>query len=1077
MPSGSTEPCFALLPERHSPMITMKTCLLYLIALAAISISTGFVRAIEMAPNSDTLWIENFKPLDLAEDPYQGWKVTKGELHPSEDGAQLTITDGKEAQISRYMTSRTPNYPFLQVNVASLEAPGSGLLIGNSSTEGRIFGWAPPGISTFDLSGQAFYGNDSKENFRWALRISALARTGGSGTIRSIALVREPSEGLIVTRKNDSPATDPVQSGETLLVKLFTKEKLTKPPVVRFENLLESRDIKLIPGGGAVDLKAAGSGSYVAEIKLDQVELITPPVESLPNGRWTPTLRASVDVNGVIYSTCLPFTFDVSKKSVAAESATKDWQHEIGAPADAARRGWQEATRGTNLALGKPITFSTPPTYVPTHDEHDETNLTSGRLSSRTDDRIWFSKDSVGWFDLAGPVSMVLDLGEVKPVGKVAIRLLGGKEQAILSYPREIEVLVSDNGKDFRSVTTLTKLLESEKELADSTRYYIPEEGQAAVHAFGFELNVAARYVAWRITPESSYLVSDQIAVMAGDPSKSRDLASLPAAFPPLIMKGLAAFPRKGTLTVTTGIVTPNWFLFQDDLKARKPTDRVEFQFDLPVGVKLISGMSNQPVTKSESRPDGYRVFSIEPREVTRKGFKPLQGPFYFTADENAPQKSYARVRVAVNGAPGASVEVPLEIVAIEPVVPLRSQHVSLGWMNEKYALGWPDFFSNYMGLGFNAFPVFPRGYARNKEGSDWNDETKAILALVAQARERGLTIAYNESPFHTLEKIGPKVAPEAFNNLGGKPGKRLSPVYRGKYYRDEIQRVATNSDLVKPDIVFHDIELWHHSVEEGRNSQEMREAFRKSGKSEEDTLSDLGLEKMRDLREAINTTSLDRSPLVALYNNHAERPIYQYVFDWKKIYPETVDLAAPSLYVRGDCALIHQTMAANYKALGNKKTIPWLTAGTYGEFDPKLIEPQIYETILNGAWGLTYYCFHDFDPMDYYYQAQAFRTLGPYDSLIAAGDVIPVRSDGDEAGVSVYGTPQAALVLVGNYDNPEAISARVTCEGRAIAIGSDLQSGQPATLDAGSLTTDVPAFGYRLFHVEFSPQPVQAGT
>lgn len=1069
--------------------MTMKPTKLPFIPLALAFLSATVAWAIEMSPNADTLWIETFKPLETSDNPYTGWKIAKGELHEAPDGVQLTITDGKEAQISRYMPSRTPNYPYLQVNVVSLENPGAGLLIGNSSTGGRILGWAPKGISTFDLSGQPFFGADAKENFRWALRVSAFTKSGGSSTIGSFALVREPSEGLIVTRKNDSPASDPVQAGETFVVKLFTKEKLPGNPVVRFYNLIESRDIQLTPGGTALELKPAGSGVYTAEITLDHAEIITPPVESTPNGRWSPTLQASTDVGGVTYSTCLPFTFDVHGKSakgdaggspppgVASESAPRDWQNEIGAPADTARRSWREMTAGENLALGKPVVFSTPATYVPTHDENDEKNLTSGTLSSRTDDRIWFSKDSVGWFDLAGPVSMVLDLGEVKSVGKVAIRVLGGKEQAVLSYPREIEILVSDNGKDFRSVTKLTKLLESEKELADTSRFYIPEEGHAAVHAFCAEVNAPARYVAWRITPESSYLVSDQIAVMAGDRRQIRDLAALPAAFPPLIMNGLAAFPRKGSLTVTTGVVTPNWFLFQDDVKLRKPADRVEFQFDLPAGFKLISQTPNQTVTEAEVGPDGRRVFSIEPREMTRKGFKPLQGPFYFIAEENAPRKEKVRVRVAVNGIPGTEVEVPLEVVEISPVTPLRSQHVSLGWMNEKSALGWPDFFTNYLGLGFNAFPVFPRVYAKTKDGSDWNSETKAVLALVDQARSLGLPIAYNESPFHTLEKIGPKVAPEAFNDLGGKPGNRLSPVYRGKYYQAEIERVAKNAELVKPDIVFHDIELWHHSVEEGRNSQAMREAFRQSGKSEEETLSDLGLEKMRDLRQAINATSPNHPPLVALYNNHAERPIYQYVFDWKKIYPETVDFASPSLYVRGDCALIHRTMAANYKALGNKKTIPWLTAGTYGEFDPKLIEPQIYETILNGSWGLTYYCFNDFDPMDYYYQAKAFRTLGPYDALIAAGDVIPARTNPVEAVVSVYGTPQAALVLVGNYDNPEAISARVTCEGRAIAIGSDLQSGEPATLDAGSLTTEVPAFGYRLFHVEFSPQRVQAGT
>jgi len=1065
----------------------MKKTTLHLLSLAALAVmclARTSSLAIELSPEPGTLWMETFKPLEISEDPYKGWKVTRGQLREVPDGAEIAIAEGREALISRYVMSKTPAYPYLQVDVASLETKGAGLLVGNASTDGKVFGYAPTGITTFDLAGQVFFGADSKEQFRWALRISALAKSGGSGVIRSIVAIAEPKEGLIVLRKNGASVSTPINAGETLIVKLFTEKKLSSAPTVRFENMLEGREIDLGPGGRAVELKPAEANVYTAEVTLGsgRESIVSPPVEAMPNARWTPTVGASVDVNGVGYHTCLPFTFDVGSKSADSSSqpasgsrsagtgdSPKDWLHESGPPATVARSGWRELTKGQNLALGKAVTFSAPATYKPTHDDQDEKNLTSGTLSSRQDDRIWFVKDSVGWFDLSGPVNVMVDLGETRPVGRVAIRLLGGREQAVLAYPREIEVLVSEDGTDFRSVKKLTKLLESEKELADDTRFYIPEDGVAAVHAFETTVDVPARYVAWRITPETSYVVSDQIAVMAAESEVKGSFAALPPAYPPLIMNGLAAFPRKGSITVTTGVITPNWFLFKDDRDARKKKDVVTFQFELPPGVELLSATPSQPVIEVEAVADGRRVFTIEPREVTRTGFKALQGPFYFRAGDSAAPRSTAKISVAVNGVPGTSVEVPLELAHIDPVEPLKSQHVSLGWMNEKYALGWPNFFESYLGLGFNSFPVFPRVYTRTKDGNDWSDETKAAFALTQEARERGLPIAYNESPFHTLERIGPKVAPEAFNDLGGKPGNRLSPVYRGKYYQEEIQRVATNAELVKPDIVFYDIELWHHSVEEGRGTAAMREAFRKSGKSEDETLSDLGLDKMRDLRKAINGSSPDRPPVAVLYNNHAERPIYQYVFDWKKIYPGTVDLASPSLYVRGDCAVIHHTMVANYKALGNRKTIPWLTTGTYGEFDPALVEPQIYETILNGSWGLTYYCFHDFDPMDYYYQAKAFRTLKPYDALIGRGDVLSARPEGAEALVSAYGDAREALLLVGNYHNPAAVSVRVTCDGRMIASSRDIQSGDPGRLEGGSVAVDVPAFGYRLLHVEFA--------
>ena len=68
--------------------------------------------------------------------------------------------------------------------------------------------------------------------------------------------------------------------------------------------------------------------------------------------------------------------------------------------------------------------------------------------------------------------------------------------------------------------------------------------------------------------------------------------------------------------------------------------------------------------------------------------------------------------------------------------------------------------------------------------------------------------------------------------------------------------------------------------------------------------------------------------------------------------------------------------LRADHEALQNREIIPWLTAGTYGEFASPLMEPMVLETILNGARGLTYYEFRDFDPLDFYYHARALATL-----------------------------------------------------------------------------------------------------
>ena len=40
--------------------------------------------------------------------------------------------------------------------------------------------------------------------------------------------------------------------------------------------------------------------------------------------------------------------------------------------------------------------------------------------------------------------------------------------------------------------------------------------------------------------------------------------------------------------------------------------------------------------------------------------------------------------------------------------------------------------------------------------------------------------------------------------------------------------------------------------------------------------------------------------PLLAIYNNHAARPLYGLVFSFPKLFPKIIDLAGPSLVRAG---------------------------------------------------------------------------------------------------------------------------------------------------------------------------------
>src|SRR5690606_13311467 len=101
------------------------------------------------------------------------------------------------------------------------------------------------------------------------------------------------------------------------------------------------------------------------------------------------------------------------------------------------------------------------------------------------------------------------------------------------------------------------------------------------------------------------------------------------------------------------------------------------------------------------------------------------------------------------------------------------------------------------------------------------------------------------------------------------------------------------------------------------------------------------------------------------------------------------------------------------YDAMQTRQIIPWLTAGTYGEFDPKRMEPMVLETILNGARGMTYFHFSDFEPMDFYYHSKALATLARFETLLQTGKPIAYKGDNPDLHYTAFSSADEALVLV----------------------------------------------------------------
>jgi len=278
---------------------------------------------------------------------------------------------------------------------------------------------------------------------------------------------------------------------------------------------------------------------------------------------------------------------------------------------------------------------------------------------------------------------------------------------------------------------------------------------------------------------------------------------------------------------------------------------------------------------------------------------------------------------------------------------------------------------------------------------------------------------------------------------------------------------VARCVELTQPDFVYYDIECWSKGAKEAQSCTRCLEGQKKSGKSMTEYLTDCGAEHFRDLKAAVKRGSKGgKMPEIGSYNHHMKRPVHHMVVDFRKAYPKYLDVAQPSLYVAGRALDVHKSIRGNYKLLNKKKvTLPWLTAGCYGEFAPYKLEQMILETLLNGAKGFTYYCFSNFDnPLEYYYQAKALKQIAPYENIITDGEVLEPTGSNKLLTYSGVKKGNEMLLLIGNYQG-EKPATTIKLPFKSIRQIKDLQSGK-AVIAQNPLKITVPSGKIRLLYI-----------
>lgn len=748
--------------------------------------------------------------------------------------------------------------------------------------------------------------------------------------------------------------------------------------------------------------------------------------------------------------------------------AQVDYQYKSGQPATASREQWKQLTAGDDLALGKKVFFSPPPNYGLTTDANDPYDLTSGKLSSRQDDRIWFQKDAVGWYlspGLSNGVLMMIDLGSVQPVGQIAIRVLGGHEQGSLDLPKSAEFLASADGKQYYSLQNLVKLNPAEANQADGkTGFYAPEEGHAFMLPLVCRQSVMARYIAIRVIPVNS-VFTDQISVLKADANTPlKNLESFPQV--QVYTDGLAVLPRHQPFVVTTNIVTPNWLTILDNTNSNLSKNPAAFRIELPKGLNVLP--ISKPDFKEVASPDaGMHSYEFQYNGKT-------DGPLWIEKDPAVTIPADAKVLLTgiVDGKDSHTVQVPLKLVAIPETHPIKGLDVSLAWMNDTTEQQWPNFLRDFRKMGFNYVSTFPRYFGKNTDGS-WNADTEKDLAFLKQARADGYGIVYDESAFHVMwgniqaaqkaGEIDDAEAADIYNQVDGKRGKWMNILYRGKYFQNEMKRVADLAALVQPDHVYFDIEWWTESVNESKQDPRVVAAWKASGKSWDDFVTDIGTEVLGDLVSTMRKAVPNRKMTVGLYNSDPKNAIYNSVFGWNKIYPKIVDIAMPSLYVQGRAQIVADRIRYDYDAMQSKQIIPWLSTGTYGEYDPKLTEPMVLESILNGSRGVTYFWFGDFDPMDFYYHSKAIAELAPYENLLQNGKPIGYQSGNADLHYTAFADHNEALLLVENFSG--TANTKVTLKSPVASATKVLLGGKKLPVKNNAVSIEVPPNEFRMVY------------
>ncbi len=157
-----------------------------------------------------------------------------------------------------------------------------------------------------------------------------------------------------------------------------------------------------------------------------------------------------------------------------------------------------------NVALDKHYTLEPAPNYQLCTNETDLKDLTDGKYSDPKTP-FWVQPGCVGWNQVPGPVKITIDLGAPQAVSQVRFSTAGNTSG--VQYPLFIDVEVSNDGTNFHTLGSLTKLNKTPLPPADYGYKPVIFDAQFKT--------VSARYIRIRGIAKGNYFFCDEIEVLS----------------------------------------------------------------------------------------------------------------------------------------------------------------------------------------------------------------------------------------------------------------------------------------------------------------------------------------------------------------------------------------------------------------------------------------------------------------------------------------------------------------------------------------------------------------------------------